>query len=121
MNGTVLHAAHNIQLHLKLFKKASGFKPWLFDIRIDVCRFLRSNYDPVAKIVFNLFKEFSNFNHTCPYVGQQIVKGFYLRHELLLLPVPTGEYLLSLRWLFDQKLQFDTNVSYVFVEDIKTT
>ncbi|XP_017016486.1 uncharacterized protein [Drosophila kikkawai] len=121
MNGTILHAAHKIHLQVKLFKKASGFKPWLLDTRIDVCHFVRTNYDPAVKIVFSLFKEFSNFNHTCPYVGPQIVKDFYLRHELILLPVPTGEYMLSLRWLFDQKLQFDTNVSYVFVEDMKKT
>ncbi|KAH8282840.1 hypothetical protein KR054_010129, partial [Drosophila jambulina] len=119
MNGTILRPAHNIHLKLKLFKKANGFKPWLVDISIDVCRFLRSNYDPVLKIVYSFFKEFSNFNHTCPYVGPAIIKGFYPRYEKLLLPFPTGEYMLSLRWLYDQKLQLDTNVSYVFVEDLK--
>lgn len=67
-NGTILHAAHNIQVQGKMFKRASGFKPWLIDTKIDVCRFVRNNYDPFAKMIYNLFKDFSNFNHTCPYV-----------------------------------------------------
>ncbi|XP_017016485.1 uncharacterized protein [Drosophila kikkawai] len=120
-NGTVLHSVNDIQVHVKAFKKASGFKPWLLDSKVDVCRFLKRNYDPFVKLVFSLFKDFSNFNHSCPYLGLQMVKGFYLRPELLHLPIPTGEYMLMIRWYFDKKLQFDTNVSFLFVEDLKAT
>ncbi|KAH8293039.1 hypothetical protein KR054_010554 [Drosophila jambulina] len=121
VNGTILHSVNNIETEGKMFKRASGFKPWVMASRVDACRFMRKNYDPVAKLIFGLFKEFTNINHTCPYVGSQIVKGFYLRPELLLLPFPSGEYMLSLRWFFDQKLQFDTNVTFLFVEDIRKT
>ncbi|KAH8248704.1 hypothetical protein KR032_002377, partial [Drosophila birchii] len=139
LNGTILHEAHNIHARFKMYKKANGYKPWLWDIDIDVCRFLRKSYDPFVKLVFGLFKEFSNFNHSCPYVvslnipffrrsqklyiyfqGLQIIKGFYLKPELLHLPLPTGEYMLVMRWIFDKKLQFDTNASFMFVEDIGT-
>ncbi|KAH8247458.1 hypothetical protein KR038_004564, partial [Drosophila bunnanda] len=119
LNGSILHSVNNLHVAVKMFKRESGFKPWLIESKIDACRFMRRNYNPVAKIVFSMFKDFSTINHTCPYVGPQIVKGFYLRPELLLLPFPSGEYMLSLRWLFNQKLQFDTNVSFLFVEDIK--
>ncbi|KAH8366850.1 hypothetical protein KR200_009139, partial [Drosophila serrata] len=119
INGTVLHPVYNVLTKGKMFKRESGFKPWLMDSEIDSCRFMRKNYNPVAKIVFGLLKEFTNINHTCPFVGPQIVRGFYLRPELLLLPFPSGEFMLSLRWFFNQKLQFDTNVSFLFVEDIK--
>ncbi|KAH8385081.1 hypothetical protein KR200_003466, partial [Drosophila serrata] len=118
MNGTILHPAHHIVMHYKVFKKESGYKPWLLENQIDACRFMRNKKDPVGNILHSLFKDFSNINHTCPYMGPQILKDFYLRHELLLLPFPTGDYLLSLRWHFDRKLQFDTNVSFVFVEDL---
>ncbi|KAH8390075.1 hypothetical protein KR200_006509, partial [Drosophila serrata] len=118
-NGTIVQTVNNVHVHYEILKKANGFKPWILKGDVDICRFLRKNYNPFAKLVFNLFKEFTNFNSTCPLLGPQIIKGFYLRPELLVLPMPTGEYKLTLRWFFDNKLQFDTNVSFVFVEDIR--
>ncbi|KAH8254692.1 hypothetical protein KR032_011692, partial [Drosophila birchii] len=119
VNGSIGHPVNNVQVHYQVLKKASGFKPWILEGDVDICRFLKKNYNPFARLVFDLFKEFTNFNTTCPLVGQQIIKGFYLRPELLALPLPTGEYMLALRWFFDHRLQFDTNVSFVFVEDMK--
>ncbi|KAH8313380.1 hypothetical protein KR067_005007, partial [Drosophila pandora] len=117
VNGTIPHPVNKVSVHLKVFKRANGYKPWLVDSKIDVCRFLKSNYDPVGKLVFNLFKEFSNFDHPCP-LGLQYIMGFYLRPELLILPIPSGDYMLMLRWFLNNKLTFDTNVSFVFTEDL---
>ncbi|XP_017065688.1 uncharacterized protein LOC108104250 [Drosophila eugracilis] len=117
MNGTILHPSCDIQTHLKIYKRENGFKPWLFDTKIDACRFMKGKYNSAAKIVYSLFQSFTNINHTCPYVGPQIVEGFYLKPELLLLPFPSGQYMLAIRWFFEKKLQFDTNVSFLFVED----
>lgn len=66
-NGTIVHPAHKINIHMQILKKANGYKPWLFNETIDACRFLKTSYSPFAKLVFNLFKDFSNINHTCPY------------------------------------------------------
>ncbi|XP_033233430.1 uncharacterized protein [Drosophila pseudoobscura] len=101
-----------------LFKRANGYRPWLYEIKIDMCQYFRKPFNPLVAIVYGLFKEYTNINHTCPYVGPQIVKGFYLRHELLRLPLPTGDYLVMIRWYYDKRLQFDTNVSFVFEEDL---
>ncbi|XP_052843752.1 uncharacterized protein LOC128257003 isoform X1 [Drosophila gunungcola] len=137
MNGTVLHPVNNIQLHAKILKKANGFKPWILESTVDACRFMRKRYDPFTIIVYNIFKEFTNINHTCPYVvsysksvstlnlviiillqGPQIVKDFYLKSELLILPFPSGEYMLTMQWHFHSKRQFDTNVSFIYMEDL---
>ncbi|XP_002138541.2 uncharacterized protein [Drosophila pseudoobscura] len=118
INGTVLHPANNISIHVRIFKKANGYKPWLVDIYVDGCQYILKRNQPVLNIVYGLFKQFSNINHSCPYVGPQIIKDFYLRPELLRLPMPTGDYLLALQWYFDKKLQFDTNISFTFVEDL---
>ncbi|XP_016975114.1 uncharacterized protein LOC108041649, partial [Drosophila rhopaloa] len=118
MNGTVLHPVNNIHLHAKIFKRASGFKPWVLESNIDACRYMRKPYDPFISIVYNIFKEFTNINHTCPYVGLQVVKDFYLKPELLHLPFPSGEYLLTMKWYFNRKRQFETNVSFIYVEDL---
>jgi len=137
INGTILHPADNISIHAQIFKKASGFKPWLLNAKVDGCRFMRRNYNPIIGIIFDLFQDFSNINHSCPFVvsihritfkyyiyntpssqGPQVVKDFYLRPERLKLPFPTGDYMLSLIWHFYKRPQFDTNVSFSFVEDL---
>jgi len=73
MNGTVLHPVHNIHLHAKMFKRASGFKPWVLDSFIDGCRFMRKHNDPFIAIIYNMANEFSNINHTCPFVVSCII------------------------------------------------
>ncbi|XP_044316406.1 uncharacterized protein LOC123037830 [Drosophila rhopaloa] len=117
INGTVLHPAYDIHVHGQVLKRANGYKPWLVDQKLDECQYMRHRSIPVVTIVYGLFKEFSNMNHTCPYIIR-IIKDFYLKTELLRLPLPTGDYMLTLRWFFDRKLQFDFNVSFTFVEDI---
>ncbi|KAH8391289.1 hypothetical protein KR215_010560, partial [Drosophila sulfurigaster] len=116
-NATILHPAYSITQDIQIFKKANGYKPWLVKLKIDACKFINKPYHPAALLINNLFLEFSNINHSCPYVGPQLIKGFYLRHELLRLPLPTGDYLLAINWTFGRNLQFSTNVYYQFVED----
>lgn len=36
-----------------------------------------------------------------------------------MLPFPTGEYMLALRLFYDDLLQTDVNITFVYVEDIK--
>ncbi|XP_034650048.1 uncharacterized protein LOC117889734 [Drosophila subobscura] len=118
MNGTILHPVNDITIRVRVFKRASGYKPWLFNIYFDACQYLRKPNVPFVKLVYGLFKEFSNINHSCPYVGLQIIKGFYPKTELFPLPFPSGDYMLTGQWYFDKKPQFDTNISFAFVEDL---
>ncbi|XP_017092683.2 uncharacterized protein [Drosophila bipectinata] len=121
MNGTILYPANRILTQFILYKRDNGYKPWLVNVRIDTCRFVKQNYNPVAKIIFSLFQEFSNINHTCPYMGPQILQGFYLRPEKLIRPLPNGDYMLAIIWNFDRRPQFDTNISFTFAEDLSKT
>ncbi|KAH8248705.1 hypothetical protein KR032_002376, partial [Drosophila birchii] len=121
LNATVLHSVNNVHVKLKMYKRANGFKPWLIDLNIDICRYLRKAYNPFVKLVYSFVKEFSNLNHTCPYIGAILVQGLYLKPELLILPFPTGEYLLTMRWSFDQRLQFDNNATFMFIEDLRNS
>lgn len=73
-NATVLHPANVIHLRIELFKKANTYMPWLVNETVDICRFLKRPFNLAVITVVNLFKEFTNFNHTCPYV---------VRHKLL--------------------------------------
>ncbi|XP_060666771.1 uncharacterized protein LOC132798802 isoform X1 [Drosophila nasuta] len=118
-NASFLQPTKNIFLEAQILKRASGFKPWLYKFSLDCCRFLKKSYNPVAIIMYNLYSGFSNLNHTCPYEGDQIIDGFYPRYELLHgLPLPTGDYLLEMTWLFYNKPQFLRNVYFQFTEDL---
>jgi len=68
INATFIEPANNIFVHMKMMKKASGYKPFLFDYNFDACEFMRRRNQPVAKIIWNLIKDVSTVNHTCPYV-----------------------------------------------------
>jgi len=51
-----------------LYKRLNGYKPFLYNMTLDGCRFLKSrNPNPIALYFYNLFKDYSNINHTCPY------------------------------------------------------
>ncbi|EDW34599.1 GL21490 [Drosophila persimilis] len=76
---------------------------------------MRKQNVPVAKLIFGLFEEFTNINHSCPFV---VIKDLYLKPELLRLPLPTGDYMLALRWFFEKRQVSDTNFSFVFIEDL---
>ncbi|XP_017042959.1 uncharacterized protein LOC108089293 [Drosophila ficusphila] len=117
-NATFLYPTRDIWVHYQLFKRESGYKPWLINAKIDGCRFLRKPYDSIGILMFNIYKDFSNFNHTCPYYGDVVLKNMYLSTDKMRLPMPTGDYLLAINWIFYHKPQFSTNVSFQFVEDL---
>ncbi|KAH8323394.1 hypothetical protein KR067_007253, partial [Drosophila pandora] len=119
MIGNILHPTNSVHVHLDVLKKANGFKPWVISSKLDVCRYFRKKYNPFAAMVHTFFGEFSNFNHTCPYVGPFIIKGFYLRHELLLLPIPSGEYMLATKRFYSNRHQHEVNITFHYTEDLR--
>ncbi|XP_043066238.1 uncharacterized protein [Drosophila bipectinata] len=117
INATVFEPANNISVRIKFMKRANGYKPFLYDFVVDGCQFMRKRNQPVAKIIWNLIKDVSTVNHSCPYVGYQAISDFYITNNLPVV-LPTGDYLLMLTWIFYGKRQFATNVYFRFVEDL---
>ncbi|KAH8388309.1 hypothetical protein KR093_003451, partial [Drosophila rubida] len=118
VNVTLHQPINDVFIKGQLMKKANGYKPWLYSVFFNACQFVRRRNNPLIKLVWELFKEFSTLNHTCPYVGQQFIKDFYLRHEKLPTPMPTGEYLVLLTWITKKKPLAATNIYFTFVEDL---
>ncbi|KRF97929.1 uncharacterized protein Dwil_GK27686 [Drosophila willistoni] len=118
INATFHYPATNIKIRLQVLKKANGYKPWLIDATVDACAFMQKPNHPVVKMIYNWIKNVSTVNHTCPYMGPQQVKDFYLTPQQMPLPLPTGEYALFLTWIFSNLPQFTTNVYFTFVEDL---
>ncbi|KAH8372475.1 hypothetical protein KR093_011706 [Drosophila rubida] len=118
-NATNFFRIDEARLKVQILKKANGFKPWVVKADIDGCRFLKKSYNPLFKIIFSLFQEFSNMNHTCPYLtGDVVVQGFYLKLSRLPHAIPTGEYLANITWIFNKKVIVLTSLYFMFIEDM---
>ena len=74
----------NITLGLQFLKRANGYKPFLYNISLEACKFLRNpRSNPVAKYMIDMFRTHSNMNHTCPYsVGENFIY-FWLKFYIL--------------------------------------
>ncbi|XP_017081602.1 uncharacterized protein LOC108114927 [Drosophila eugracilis] len=117
-DGTVLKTVSTLKVHAQIFKRANGFKPWLYNITFDGCRFLRKPYEAPVVLVFNLFKPFSNLNFTCPYKGPVRVIGFHIIGEQIPVPLPSGEYLISIKWYLNKMLAISTSIYFSFEENL---
>jgi len=65
-NATFIYPTTDISVRYQLFKRESGYKPWLVNVNIDACQFLRRPYDAIGVMIYKFYSEFSNINHTCP-------------------------------------------------------
>lgn len=66
--ATFLHSTNSVSVRIQIQKKFNGYKPWLIDVTIDACKFMKSpKSNKVAKMIWDLFKDFSTVNHACPY------------------------------------------------------
>ncbi|XP_051863432.1 uncharacterized protein LOC117574458 isoform X2 [Drosophila albomicans] len=66
-----LHPTNSVSMRVQILKKANGYKPWIFDVTFDACKFIKDKSNKAVKVIFDLFKDFSSLNHTCPYVNLQ--------------------------------------------------
>ncbi|CAD7002512.1 uncharacterized protein LOC101458625 [Ceratitis capitata] len=112
INITLLHPAHDIKLAIVFLKRANGYKPFVLNTTLNACEYILKKNNPVANLVYPLFRDFSNINHTCPYVGDQILKNFYTRTELFRVIFPNGDYVVLLSWILRNIKTFTTDVYF---------
>ncbi|XP_062136152.1 uncharacterized protein LOC133845661 [Drosophila sulfurigaster albostrigata] len=112
------YSVNEVSAEVQIFKRANGFKPWLFKYTINFCEYLQKKNHQLFSIIFNLFKEYTNLaTKTCPLVGNITVLGLNPNFDQLKLPLPTGVYLMATSWILDKKLTSNLNVTFEFVED----
>ncbi|XP_018803804.1 PREDICTED: uncharacterized protein LOC108978128 [Bactrocera latifrons] len=114
INITFRHPANDIKLYLVFLKKANGYKPFVLNSTVDACEYIIKKNNPIVNLVYTIFKSFSNINHTCPYVGDQLLLNFYPKNELITLFLPNGDYVLLMDWILSKKKTFTTNVYFSF-------
>ncbi|XP_054732562.1 uncharacterized protein LOC129240659 [Anastrepha obliqua] len=90
--------ANNVSINLSMFKRASGYRPFLYNISANFCAFManRSRY-PFLKLFLAAILKESNINHTCPYNNDIILENLVPFDGMFgLFPVPEGEYMFKL-------------------------
>ncbi|KAH8301245.1 hypothetical protein KR018_009238 [Drosophila ironensis] len=86
-----------VRVNMSLFRKFSGYRPFMYNITVDACNFFRSaKRHPWFTIGYNMISNFTNVNHSCPYNHDIIVSNLVLTDEMLdMTPFPTGSYMLQ--------------------------
>nr|XP_044251831.1 uncharacterized protein LOC108065048 [Drosophila takahashii] len=94
----------DVRVNLALYKFENGYKPFLYNITYDACKFMKNKKsNPVALYFYNFFKERSNVNHTCPYNHDIVVEKIsteFVNHQMTnVLPFPEGKYMFKMDWM----------------------
>nr|XP_044250871.1 uncharacterized protein LOC108055276 [Drosophila takahashii] len=92
-----------IKVNVALFQRLNGYKPFLYNVTVDACKFLKNQKsNPVATYIYSFFKSHSNMNHTCPFdhdiILERLNTNFLNMQVTDVLPVPHGDYLFHSNW-----------------------
>lgn len=112
----------SFQVNAELLKRFSGYKPYLYNVTVDACRFLKNpKSSPIAAYFYGFFKNHSNMNHSCPFkvihlnlflkkvilfklnfqqdvVVEKLSINAINTHVTEVLPFPLGDYLFQTNW-----------------------
>ncbi|XP_017071943.1 uncharacterized protein LOC108108401 [Drosophila eugracilis] len=102
--GVFIHAKMHqlplkkVLLNLSLFRKFSGYRPFMYNVTVDFCDYIRNpKRFPWFGIVHDAMVNFTNANHSCPYNHDIIVSKMVLSDKMLeKTPFPTGSYMFQL-------------------------
>ncbi|XP_065359849.1 uncharacterized protein LOC135953773 [Calliphora vicina] len=91
---------NNVSVNIALSKRASGYKPFLYNVSADFCKLMKNGQKKFPFIYWftTLLGKQSNINHTCPYNHDIIVRRLILKEEMFkILPLPQGDYLFDVK------------------------
>ncbi|XP_039954317.1 uncharacterized protein LOC120770805 [Bactrocera tryoni] len=92
----ILKTVENFNLHIELLRKYNTYQPFFINRTFDVCEFQRKGQNALyLNILYKLIEKYSNVNHSCPYEGEFILERFRPSHNNLILPIPSGDYLIK--------------------------
>ncbi|ALC46472.1 CG33758, partial [Drosophila busckii] len=103
--------------------RASGWRPFLYDIKFELCELIEKGKPYVANLLFGYIKPYTNLNQTCPkQPGFEFkMQNYKLNMELFRqrFPIDAGEYAVNLKFFNKQLLRFIVNgsISYTNYKD----
>ncbi|XP_017058107.1 uncharacterized protein LOC108099246 [Drosophila ficusphila] len=93
-----------VKLSIGLYKRFNGYKPFLYNLTVDACKFLKNpKSNPVTLYFYEFIKGISNMNHTCPFdhdlVWDKLSNEDVDYRMTKILSFPKGEYMLEVHWI----------------------
>ncbi|EDV31602.2 uncharacterized protein Dana_GF19710 [Drosophila ananassae] len=95
MDVDVTRPLKNISLRFHVSKKdySNKYQPFLINVVVNICDvFAKRNFIPYGKIFLKLARQFSNFNHSCPYKGHLFARDLFVDTSILPNLLPLGIY-----------------------------
>ncbi|XP_041563591.1 uncharacterized protein LOC108141344 [Drosophila elegans] len=94
----------NAKVNGALYQRLNGYKPFLYNITVDACKFFKNQKsNPIASFFYDAFKGYSNLNHSCPYNHDLVLDKLTaesVNHRVTkILPFPPGEYMVHMNWI----------------------
>ncbi|XP_043068538.1 uncharacterized protein [Drosophila bipectinata] len=92
-----------VKVNFALYKRFNGYKPFLYNMTLDACKFQQNpKGNPVALYFYEFIIEVSNMNHSCPYDHDLVLEKLtteQISHRLTtILPFPEGDYMFQMYW-----------------------
>ncbi|XP_017080412.1 uncharacterized protein LOC108114140 [Drosophila eugracilis] len=106
---------NNVTVHAKLMRHdIHGYKPFFVDVTFDGCKFLKNQRQPIVRMFYNIYKNSSNINHTCPYDHDIILDHMWTGNIetdfVKYVPMINGDYAIFSEWSTYNVVRFFLNV-----------
>ncbi|XP_050744803.1 uncharacterized protein LOC108031001 [Drosophila biarmipes] len=93
-----------VKVSFGLYKRFSGYRPFLYNVTVDACNFLRNRKsNPITSYFYDFIKDISNMNHTCPFDHDLVMDKLsteLVNHRLTnVLSFPEGDYMVEMHWI----------------------
>ncbi|KAH8382473.1 hypothetical protein KR009_003728, partial [Drosophila setifemur] len=92
-----------VKLNVAMYKRYNGYRPFMYNLTIDACRFLKNpDKNTFFSWLYPFFIEYTNMNHPCPFDHDLLVDklpGEFVSLRRIVLPFPEGDYLFESNWI----------------------
>ncbi|XP_062136330.1 uncharacterized protein LOC133845784 [Drosophila sulfurigaster albostrigata] len=115
---------NNAKVNLSLWRKFNGFRPFMFNVTFDFCKFMLKSNAALSfqKIFLDAVGTKSNLNHSCPYKKEIVVRDLVFENDFLkFLPLPSGEYQIQLIAATDNDWKTKVDVNFFLEENYKNS
>ncbi|XP_017077353.1 uncharacterized protein LOC108112113 [Drosophila eugracilis] len=88
-----------VKLNSAIYKFANGYKPFMYNVTVDACKFLKNpKSNAVTGYIHGFFKDISTtFQHDL--VVDKLSTQFFNDRVTKILPFPDGKYLVQMNWI----------------------